>query len=173
MVHLEDYDMDMESDAGESAMTNSNVKEPKEKEVIAHKESCSVFGMKLRVLFALVGAAIGAMLLVHFHTSNSEKSQVEEQCSEFSDKVLESIGMTLDTTFGAVDVLVMSIVSHARSTGQTWPNVTIPDFAYRAAKILPLSKCLMLRQMHVVTPEDHAGWEAYTIKNAMPRSQRH
>jgi len=68
-----------------------------------------------------------------------KKKNFEEQFLDDAHKVLEAVGSSLYLTLGAIDALVDSMISFAHYTNQTWPFVTIPDFAVRSAKIRSLS----------------------------------
>jgi hypothetical protein len=66
---------------------------------------------------------------------------------------------------GSFDSLAVSTISLARATNQTWPFVTLPDFAVRMAKILPLSRTFVMYMLPLVTPSQRDEWEAYTVQN--------
>ena len=138
-----------------------------QREVIAKKESQQVFRLKLLVLLILVLFAIMTALAVYFYIDYVETDQFEDDFKDDGFKVLEAFGSSLDKTFGAMDSLAVAIVSYARATNQTWPNVTIPDFAYRAANVLELSDAFVLSTVPVVTNETRLGWEAYSGSDAL------
>jgi hypothetical protein len=131
---------------------------------IARSETRTVLGMKLLTLLVLIGATIAAALCVYFYVRNNETYQFEDEFGEYAGKVLESIGAVFETTFQSVDILAAGMVSHARSTGQVWPQVTIPDFGFRAAKVLPLSRSIILGILMLVYPETRLDWEAYSME---------
>lgn len=131
--------------------------------VIAKNESRTVLGMKMVVFGVLVSATVGVALLVYFYITNSETRQMEEQFSEHANKVLEGIGSSLDSTFGSLDSLATGLVSYAKASNQTWPYVTVPDFAQRVAKTLPFSKSMSIALNPIVYPETRGEWEEYSI----------
>jgi hypothetical protein len=71
----------------------------------------------------------------------------------------------LERTLGALDALQSQIVSEARSSNQTWPFVTIADFAVRASKLRLLSEVLAISMGNIVTKENRLQWEAYAKEN--------
>jgi len=110
----------------------------------------------------LVILAIGTALAVFYYTSGSETEQFERKFQDDAHKVLEAIGSSLDQTFGTFDSLAVAAVSFARASHQVWPNVTIPDFAIRAAKVLELSDAFTINLVPFVTPAQRLGWEEYS-----------
>jgi len=170
LQELSEQDDDQQSTFSASAVesnveSNGDVADTKEtKQIIAKSETRNVLGMKRIVLVVLICATIAAALVVYFYVHGSEKYQFEDEFGEYAGKVLESIGTVFETTFQSVDILAAGMVSHARSTGQVWPQVTIPDFAYRAAKVLPLSRSIVLGTLMVVYPETRLDWELYSME---------
>jgi hypothetical protein len=136
-----------------------------EEVVIAQMEDNAVSRLRAAVIFVLLVATIGVSILVYFYVSNDEKQAFEEQFHDDSLKTLDSIGTTLDQTLGAIDAFAVNLVSYARAKNQTWPFVTIPDYAVRVAKLRSLSKAVYAGQYQVVQPEQRAEWEAYSVEN--------
>ena len=132
-----------------------------EREIIAKQETKAVFRLKLLVLLLLTLFAVGTALAVFYYTTGSEQDQFEDQFKDDAHKVLEAVGSSLDKTFGAFDSLAVAAVSYARATNQSWPNVTLPDYGIRAAKVLELSDAFTINICPFVTPEQRAGWEEY------------
>jgi len=147
--------------SGDGANAKNHHRE-EERETIAKQETKAVFRLKLLVLLLLTFFAVGTALAVFYYTTGSEQDQFEDQFKDDAHKVLEAVGSSLDKTFGAFDSLAVAAVSYARSTNQTWPNVTLPDFGMRAAKVLELSDgVITVNICPFVTPEQRAGWEEY------------
>jgi hypothetical protein len=80
-------------------------------------------------------------------------------------KVFEAMGSKLDLSLGGMDSYIVALVSYARTSNSTWPFVTIPDHAVRAAKVRDLSNAIVLEQYHIVNDENRAQWEEYSIIN--------
>jgi hypothetical protein len=60
---------------------------------------------------------------------------------------------------------VVSAVSIARATNQSWPLVNIPDAAVRMAKVRSITKAVVVNQNHFVTKEQRAKWENFSVVN--------
>jgi hypothetical protein len=63
---------------------------------------------------------------VYTYVSGSEQAEFEDDFHADAFKVFESIGKSMDVTIGAVDALVVSMVSFARYSNSSWPFVTLP-----------------------------------------------
>jgi hypothetical protein len=144
---------------GTSSKLNKSTDGP---EPIAKKETTAVKGLKMLVLVVLVLAMVTITVGVYLFTTNAEQNEFEDSLSDYTVKIVGSLGENIDLTLGAVDAFVVSIVSFAKATNQTWPFVTIPDFAVRGAKIRSLSSATVLNLYQYVTHKDRAAWEAYT-----------
>jgi hypothetical protein len=161
----EDDDEDQESSTDNQSFINKlgeqyNEKE-KEETVIAEKETQDVLRLRLIVFCVLLVSAVTVGSSVYSYVSHSEYTKFQNQFKQSVHKVLESIGTKVESTFAALDVLATSIVSHASSTNQTWPNVTIADFAVRAAKTRSVSLGIFIETANVVQYEQRMGWEEY------------
>jgi hypothetical protein len=102
-------------------------------------------------------------LAVYFYIRASENREFEDQFEADATKVLAAIGASLDSSLSAVDAFVVSIVSYAKATNQTWPFVTIPDYAARAGKIRSLAGAVVIGTYPLVKSEDRKEWERYSI----------
>ena len=145
---------------GDDSAAAANHRE--QSEAIAKRETRIVTGLRFVVLTVLVTSTILLAWTVHSYLSNAEQDKFHGEFESDATKVLRSIGITLDQTLGAVDAMEVSIVSHAKATNQSYPFVTIPDFAVRAAKMRRLARAAQMAIYHVVRREERAKWEAYT-----------
>ena len=134
-------------------------------EKLANKETQTVGRLKIVVLLLLVFSAIGVALAVFYYVRNSELEDFEESFHGDAVKVLSSLGANLDLTMEAMDTFATSILSYARETNQSWPFVTVPDFAIRGAKLLSLSSAFYVNTYPLVTFEQREKWEYYSAMN--------
>jgi hypothetical protein len=77
----------------------------------------------------------------------------------------QGIGTYLERTLGVLDAVQSNLVAAARETNQTWPFVTIKDFAVRASKIRLLTDIAYISVNPLVTKEQRLQWEAYAVEN--------
>jgi hypothetical protein len=130
---------------------------------IAKNETKTVFRLKLTVILVLILAAVGVAVLIYRYTAGTEESVFEYQFANDANKVLAAAGSSLDRTLGALDILAVTLVSSARAANESWPFVTLPDFALRASKILPLSDAVTINFNPLVTTTTRLEWEAYSL----------
>jgi hypothetical protein len=127
------------------------------------RETKSVGRLKRAVLVVLIGSAIGVALTTYLHLSILEEDRFQRQFHDEAHKILESVGKSLDKTLGLMDSIAVAYVSHARANNDTWPFVTLPDYALQITKVLPLSDAFVLSMVPIVTPKQRADWEAYSV----------
>jgi hypothetical protein len=72
---------------------------------------------------------------------------------------------TAVTIFATITSMTNSITSHGVSLNATWPFVTVPDFSYRAEQFLHLTYADFVSLHVLVTEEDRAAWEVYSVEN--------
>jgi hypothetical protein len=128
---------------------------------IAKAESRSVRSLKAIVLVVLVLSAVGVALSVYFYTSTTEQAQFEAGYEGDVTKVFDGIGRSIEGTLVALDTFQTTIASEARSTGQRWPFVTVPDFSARATKTRLQSDGFSISYSVLVKREQKSEWEAY------------
>ena len=107
---------------------------------------------------------VGAATFTYIFTSKAEVAQFEQQFEEDAQKIMQSIGASVDSTIAAVDAFAIGLLSFARDTNQTWPFVTIPDLEARTSKVLALTKAIIIFEFMVVKPEERSRWETYTAE---------
>lgn len=122
--------------------------------------------VRLISVFAIF-CAIPLALGVYFYTANTEKDTFEVQFEEFGLKVLESIGSTLENSFGALDNLGVALVASVHSQNQTFPMFRVPEFSTHVAKTLSLSRAKVLVTCPLVTSETYDEWTNWTAQEGI------
>jgi hypothetical protein len=75
------------------------------------------------------------------------------------------MGRSLDRTLGTIDAYTASLVSSAKSSNQTFPFVTIDDFAFRTEKTRLLTDSVTISIQPLVQPAQRRAWEEYAATN--------
>jgi hypothetical protein len=101
-------------------------KSKNEQFTIAKRETAVVNWFRLALLVVLAASIAGVGYGVFTYIDRSEQHEFEDDFQADALKVFESIGKSLDVTIGAVDALVVSMVSFARYSNSSWPLVTVP-----------------------------------------------
>ena len=120
---------------------------------------------RIAVLVILLVSAVGLAVFIYQYTNNSELDQFEKQFEEDARKVLEHVGTELDFTLGAADAFLVEELNTANLTNQSWPFVTNPSFAVRAAKLRSLTKALVVITYPLVTDPRRTAWETYSLEH--------
>ena len=107
---------------------------------VARRETKAVGGLRWCVVFVLVVSMTLVAVTTYFYLREEEMSEFEEQFQGDSFKILSSLGASLDKAIAGVDAYVISMLSYAHETNQTWPFVTVPDFEARSEKFLALTR---------------------------------
>ena len=129
----------------------------------AKKETKAIKSVRLVSIFFLV-CVIPIAVAVFLYTKNDEMEEFESQYIEFANKVLESIGATLENSFGSLDNLATSVVAAAHAANQTFPNIRVANFGIHAAKTLSLSRAKILVMCPVVEGEEFESWSNWTLQ---------
>lgn len=156
------------SDTGDIIDVEGGAESQHEEVVIIVKDETNAavrFKLVVSIVLVLVLSAVAVALSVYFCKSKSEETHFQLQFTADSNKIFEAIGTNLDKTLGSYDSLSVALVSHARSVGAKWPFVTLPDFAIRVLKLLPLSETISIAVLPIVTPVQRLQWEEYARKN--------
>jgi len=132
---------------------------------LGRAESQALVRLKILVLAFFVLAAIGVSLTAYYYTTNAEHNVFATRFEAQANKVVDSIGRTMDHTLAALDALSVNLASFSRYSNSTWPFVTMPNFAVHVAKIRALSMTTVVTKLHLVTKEDRPKWEQYTASN--------
>ena len=147
------------SDAGGDDLGEDHPMESKP--VLARRETRAVTQLKVIVMVVLVLFAIGTATLTYVYIRNTETAQFQQGYQSSAHKVVEAIRKSLMRTLVSLDNLAVSTVSHARSTNQPWPTVTVPDFAIRAAKMMSLCDAVFVALLPRVTSSTREEWENF------------
>lgn len=145
---------------------------------LATKETRAVNSLKYVMVFVLTAACVLIASGVHHFVSKSEKDKFEIHFHDGAQKILGAIGRNIDHTFDGIDSLIVSMVSFAHATNQSWPFVTIPDFAIRTAKTRSLSNLIYINHLPLVSMSPSSSeessnssssqrleWEKYSIEH--------
>lgn len=119
----------------------------------------------MALLLVLTASATAVATSIYLYISRSEQAQFQSQFRDEAHKIVEAFGSNLDKTLGLFDSVAVALVSTARLSNQSWPFVTIPDFAHRMSKLLPHTLAVNINVLPLVTPEERRAWEAYSVAN--------
>jgi hypothetical protein len=166
MNDSDDYANESDTDqVHEGSNSNSASHAEDGEKPIAKRETRHVWRLKFIVMTVLAASAAAVASTVYFYLTWAQEDQFEKQYEEDSQKIKHAIGASLDKTLGIMDSVAVTWVSSARMMNQTWPFVTLPDFAVRMAKLVPLTDAMNIGILPIVVPEKRQAWEQYAAQN--------
>jgi hypothetical protein len=113
----------------------------------------------------LLSIAILASLIVYRYTENYEQEKFESNYLTNAQLVVESFHETVERKLGAVNTLADSITSHALSTGEKFPRVTMPNFSVHGGNARVHADSLIVEYAPIVTDDTREEWEEYALAN--------
>jgi hypothetical protein len=166
-----DDELDLGSVAGLSQENSAlsvagNVPDEENPALLAKKETWAVKGLKALVLIVLFLSAQGVSVGLYMYVRLSETRQFESSFRNDATKLLASFGANLDLTLSSADTIAVSIVNLVQAKGQTWPFITIPNFAIQSGKVRDSTVALIVNIYVHVLPEERPAWENFTAQPA-------
>jgi hypothetical protein len=141
-----------------------------ERQTIGRQETAAVSRLRVVVLGVLLLTAILVSLGVFFYTRNDETQDFVSQFDAQAARVIDQFHANMERTLQTMDGMSVATTSFAKATGQTFPNVTIPDFIFRGSSARVLSEGLFFAWAPLVTDDTRSGWEAYAAHAGLQQS---
>jgi len=142
--------------------TNLEIEEQDKKAAVAVKR------LKTAILLFFSLTAIGvvaAFFIYRAYNSRALYNRFRDRFKEDAENMLASIGANIDSTLGATDAFAISMLSYAKATKQTYPFVTIDDFAVQAGKLRKNSRAKYITTYQVVKEDQRLEWEEYSANH--------
>ncbi|CAB9523712.1 Receptor-type guanylate cyclase gcy [Seminavis robusta] len=137
----------------------------KEKVVIARAETRKVGYLRVALFLCLLCVAGCISFAMFWKGKESEQNEFESYAKEACRKVVSTFQSSAARRIGTIASFTTSIASNAAARGESWPNVTVPDFEMQASMILDLAAVMSITVLPVVTGENMQGWVEYTLQN--------
>jgi hypothetical protein len=109
--------------------------------------------------------AIGVSLSTFYYSRSVEEENFEAEFASVAGVTLRSFVDAVENKLSAMDSVSSGITSHALRTGETFPNVTVPDWEVKGATLRTQTDGIFLFWMPLVTDENRRGFEEYTKLN--------
>jgi hypothetical protein len=124
-------------------------------------ETKSLVQLKLGALIVLIVTAAGIAISVFFFMSAAEQQEFNQEFYNEANKVLESVGTSTSRSLGILDSYAVVASSYTNFGNRSFPNITIPNFAIRAAKYRSACGGIIFSHLPIVTADKRVAWEAY------------
>jgi class 3 adenylate cyclase len=141
--------------------SNENTDIEQERATLARKEANMVFRLKIGVFVVLVLAFLFTSMFVAEYINQDQRQNFELAFAADAGKVIEAFHKEMERQIEAVDALGVAITSHAESSREVFPNVTLPHFGVQFSNGRALSGSFVVAYYAYVTDETRSGWEAY------------
>jgi hypothetical protein len=109
--------------------------------------------------------AIGVSLGTYYYSRSVEEESFESEFVSVAGVTLRSFVEAVESKLSAMDSVSSGITSHALKSGDTFPNVTVPDWEVKGATLRVQTDGIYLFWLPLVTDETRRGFEAYTRLN--------
>lgn len=160
----DDGSVSMSSNQGDEHV--SLKKQDQEDIKVATDENRWVWYMRMLTTLVLVGVAVVVCTIVYVEGRNSEKNDFENDFAELGEKLVTSLGSTVQTRLGIVENFVMSLTSYVHHTENiSWPFVTPPDFEKQGASVATLAQAAILSLWPRVRQSQLMQWNMYSNAN--------
>ena len=149
------------SSKGGSTLSRTN----REMEEHDKKSKMVVKRLKCAILLFFTLTAVGvatAFFVYRNYNTRTQETAFKKKFKEEAENMLASIGANLDSTLGAADAFVISMLAQAEESRQTYPYVTINNFGVQAGKFLKNSGAKYIATYSMVPKGERLKWENYT-----------
>jgi hypothetical protein len=157
-----DFDFDLDSvNQGKGSSSGTGEDGSSSKIRLSQDETKSLVRLKLGALLVLIVTALGFAISVFFLMRSAEQHEFVNQFHYDANKVLESVGTSTSRSLGILDSYAVVASSYTNFGNRKFPNITIPDFAIRAAKYRSACGGIIFSHLPIVTSDQRVAWEAY------------
>lgn len=153
------------SEYGDDEGETENLQDKAAKETrksLARGETRAVTCLRYTVLTVLLATAIGVSLATLFYSRNVEQDAFRAEFESVAVTTLRSFVEAVEHRLTAMDAMAAGVTSHALSSGETFPNVTVPDFEVKGATLRTQTDSIYSFWLPLVTDDTRTGFEAYT-----------
>jgi len=101
--------------------------------------------------------------VIYLSLRESEQREFEQRFFDQSAHVVHAVHTNLNAKLSAIDALATTITSYAGSQLNGWPNITLPEFSYRATSALGIGKGLSIGMQPIVYKKNLKEWEEFSV----------
>lgn len=136
-----------------------------ERKNLAHRENQMVSCLRVAVYLVVLVTAILVCVGVFFYTQNNQQASFETEFAAYASKLVKSFHNSIESKIGAIQTFSTTITSQTMASDESFPNVTIPNFAMVGENMRIQSGAVYVNWMPLVTDETRAGWEEYASQH--------
>ncbi|KAL3933781.1 MAG: hypothetical protein SGBAC_010248 [Bacillariaceae sp.] len=152
-----------------SASSDSNTMSEVQETTHMLQRDHKVRRIRIITIVVLCVAAASVCGGVYSGLKRSEQREFDNRFADQAQQIGHTLETELDNKLRAIDALSVTITSFALSQQttrgtQVWPNVTVPEFPYRAASTLSVGRAISVALQPMVAPDQIGEWEAYSVR---------
>ncbi|KAL7559966.1 hypothetical protein ACA910_022456 [Epithemia clementina (nom. ined.)] len=132
---------------------------------VAHGETKAVQCLRGVVLVLLVLTTTLVSVGVHRYTKHEETTKFETDYRRNAHKLVQEFHNAVERRLGSISTMSTAMTSFALYTNQSFPFVTIPDFALRGSDVRAQANALVIHYMPLITDDNRFEWEEYALAN--------
>lgn len=121
--------------------------------------------LRLVLFLLLISITVLVSVGVYTLTSNDEENRFEDHVGVYSLRIIDSFHGTISHRLSAIGSMATAITSHAISTSQQFPMVTLPHFELRGSDLRVQTDSFIIHYMPVVNESMRTAWEEYALQN--------
>ena len=137
----------------------------KQKKSLARQETRAVSFLRPLVLCSLLLTATLVAVGVYLYASNDEQEEFESAFEIHANEIIESFHDAVEQRLGAIGTLSDDITTYAQDMKETFPFVTVSNFAVRGANLRVHAEALIVHWAPLVTEANRIKWEEYAMYN--------
>lgn len=138
---------------------------PQDNETLAQAETRVVNILRVFLFALLVASATLASVGVYINTQNLEKQKFEADYEVNAQRISDSFHDAVERQLGSLNSMATDITSYALDKNQSFPFVTLPDFAIRGSDLRAQAAAIAIHWMPLVTDDTRTQWEEYALTN--------
>lgn len=132
---------------------------------LTSRENRVVNALRFTVLILLLATTILVSVTVYLYATNNETNEFVAQFEDGAAQIATSFLDVVERNLGAINTMSTYITSYANHSGQTFPNVTIPDFEFHGSNLRIQGGTHIVHWCPLVWDETREEWEAYALQN--------
>jgi len=136
-----------------------------ETDALAAKETRGINILRMVTLGLLVTIATLFSVGVHFYATYYEKEKFEDDFATNAERIVVAFQQGVEHKLVAINGMADAITSHAISSGEEFPRVTLPNFAVHGSNMRIQSSATVVQWTPLVTDDTRIEWEEYALAN--------
>uniref|UniRef100_A0A7S3PD05 Guanylate cyclase domain-containing protein n=1 Tax=Amphora coffeiformis TaxID=265554 RepID=A0A7S3PD05_9STRA len=159
MDRITEYDEEDLEDSKELGLADTANKN----DAVDQKDNRAVARIRYVVFLVLLSVTVAVSMTIYVYNKNAEVSAFEDHFKDQAAKVANTFTFNAERRLEALMGFSNHITSHALTSGEQFPMVTLPNFERHATITLQLAEVVAMVVLPVVTFEQREDYVKYTM----------